>query len=169
MAIKEALGKFGSRFAFEFFLETIHDTIIQGLKKYLVSIRAEDIPGMVEKGQFPPIDSLNFGAVSSNLEHLEKISLLRLMEFIVEARPDLASAIQDKGEAGAIYMVKLRQRILQRMKQAEFKPEENVVLAVCDQCGKKFPIKRDEISSITKCPFCEAGAKETKEPPAQEE
>lgn len=169
MAIKESLGKFGSRFAFEFFLETMHDAIIQGFKKYLSSITVEDIPAMVRKGRFPPLEHLDLSALGDNGEHIEKISLLRLMEFIAEARPDLAMAIQEMGDAGAEYMAKLRLHILGLLKHAEFKPEENVVLAHCDKCGKKWPVKKDEASSITKCPFCGTGEDEPKEPPAEEE
>ncbi|MDD4984467.1 MAG: hypothetical protein PHQ43_01560 [Dehalococcoidales bacterium] len=173
MAIKKSLGKFGSRFAFEFFLETMHDSIIQGLKKYLSSINAGDIPTMVRKGQFPPLAHLDFSVIGDNIEHIEKISLVRLVEFIAEARSDLAAAIQDMGPAGAEYMVKLRTHILDKIRQSavakEFKPEKDMVFAHCDECGKKWPVPRQAASSITKCPFCGAGEKEEKEPPVEEE
>ena len=73
MAIKESLKKYGSRFAFEFFLEMIHDNIIQGLKDYLESFKPEDVPAMVREKRIPPLDGINFGAVEDNAEHLEKI------------------------------------------------------------------------------------------------
>ncbi len=169
MAIKESLGKFGSRFAFEFLVEIMRDAIIQGLKKYLRSITAEDIPAMVREEKFPPLEHLDFSGVGDSIEHIKKISLLRLMEFIAEARPDLAMALQNMGDAGAEYLVKLRLHILQRIEHAEFKPEENVVLAHCDKCGKKWPVKEDEASSITKCPFCGDGEGGPKELPAENE
>ena len=173
MAIKKSLGKFGSRFAFEFFLETMHDSIIQGLKKYLSSISVRNFPAMVHEGKFPPLARLDFSALGESIEHIEKISLLRLVEFIAEARPDLATAIQDLGPAGAEYLVKLRAHILDRIRQSaaakEFKPEKDMVFAHCDECGKKWPVPKDKASSITKCPFCGTGGKEEKEPPAEEE
>lgn len=174
MAIKKSLGKFGSRFAFEFFLETMHDSMIQGLKKYLSPIKAEDIPAMIREGSFPPMENLDLSAVGDNVEHIEKISLLRLVEFIAEARPDLVTAIQDMGDAGAEYLVKLRLHILNRIKHAEFKPEEAMVMAQCDVCGKKWPVPKEKASSIKECPFCHAGGeekqeKQEREPPPEEE
>jgi len=168
--VPRQLGKFGSRSAFEFFLETMHEPIIQGLRKYLSGIRAEDIPTMVRAGKFPAIEHLNLSAVGDNIEHIEKISLVRLVEFIAEARPDLVAAIQDMGEPGAEYLAKLRQHILGRVKSSEFKKEEDTVLAHCDECGKKWPVKKAEAASIRKCPFCGAGdEEEKKEAPSEEE
>jgi len=167
--VPRQLGKFGSRFAFEFFLETMHEPIIQGLRKYLSGIRAEDIPTMVRAGKFPAIEHLNLSAVGDNIEHIEKISLVRLVEFIAEARPDLVAAIQDIGESGADYLVKLRQHILVRIKGSEFKKEDDMVLAHCDKCGKKWPVKKAEAASIRECPFCGTGEEEKKESPPEEE
>ena len=172
MTIKKSLGKFGSRFAFEFFLETMHDSMIQGLSKYLSSIKVEDIPSMVSKGQFPDTEHLDFTVASENIEHIEKISLVRLMEFIAEACPDLAKAIQSQGGAGVEYMVKLRAHLLNNLRQPaggkEFKAKEDTVLAHCDRCGNKWPVKREEAASISKCPFCGDG-EEKKEHPGEEE
>ena len=173
MAIKESLGKFGSRFAFEFFLETMHEPIIKGLAKYLSSISTQDISIMVREGKFPPLAHLDFSALGDNIEHIEKISLLRLVEFIAEARPDLATAIQDMGPAGAEYLVKLRAHLLEKIRQSaaakEFKPEKDMVFAHCDKCGKKWPVSKEEAQSITKCPFCGAEGKEEKKPRAGKE
>jgi len=173
MTIKRTLGKFGSRFAFEFFLETMHDQIIQGFKKYLSDIRVEDIPAMVRKSQFPHFKHLDFSAVEDNKEHIRKISLVRLVEFIFEARPDLAKAIQDTGKAGAEYMVKLRVHLIDKIGQPaggkEFKPQEDMAMAHCDECNNKWPVKKDEATSIRKCPFCGAGEDEPKKPPSEDE
>jgi len=173
MAIKKSLAKFGSRFAFEFFLETMHDSVIEGLRKYLSSISAEDISAMVRKSQFPPFEKLDFSAIGDNVQHIEKISLVRFMEFIVEARPDLATAIQNMGNAGAEYMAKLRAHLLNKLRQPaggkEFKPKEDTVLAHCDECDKKWPVKREEVGALTECPFCGAGGDKEKELPPEDE
>ncbi|GAJ23930.1 unnamed protein product, partial [marine sediment metagenome] len=87
--------------------------------KYLAKIQPEDIPEMVRKSRFPPLEKVDFAAVSDNAEHFEKISLVRLMEFLAEARPDLAAAIQDRGMPGAKYIAKLRLHLLNQIKHPE--------------------------------------------------
>ncbi len=158
--VPKQLARFGSRFAFEFFLETMHDSIIKGLKRYLSGISAEDIPGMVRSERFPSLAHLDLSEVGDNVAHIEKISLLRLVEFIAEARPDLVAAIQEQGESGVGYMVKLRQHILDRIKQIEFKPEQDMVLASCDKCGKQWLVPKDKAADIRECPFCGTGGDE---------
>jgi len=159
---KKRLGKFGSRFAFEFFIEAMHDPIVKGLRKYLTEIQPDDIPGMVRKSRFPPLEKLDLTAVSDNAEHFEKISLVRLMEFVAEARPDLAAAIQDRGMPGAKYLAKLRLHLIELVKHPEkalakstdYKSEEKMKLATCDNCHKSWPVPEAEASSIEECPFC---------------
>lgn len=166
--MKRRLGKFGSRFAFEFFIETMHDQIVKGLRKYLAEIQPDDIPGMVSEGRFPPLEKLDLTAVSDNAEHFEKISLVRLMEFIAEARPDLAAAIQDRGMPGAKYIAKLRLRLIELVKHpekalaksSEYEAKEEMALATCDKCGKSWTVPKDKASSIEECPFCHAGKDE---------
>lgn len=167
--MKRRLGKFGGRFAFEFFIETMHGQIVKGLRKYLAGIQPDDIPGMVSEGRFPPLEKVDFSAVSDNAEHFEKISLVRLMEFVAEARPDLATAIQDRGMPGARYIAKLRLHLLDQLKHpekalaksTEYQPKGEMKLATCDKCGKSFPIPEAEASSIVECPFCHAGNEES--------
>lgn len=162
MAVKKRLGKFGSRFAFEFFLEVIHDQIVEELRKFLSSIQPEDIPGMARKSRFPPLEHLDFSSLTDNVEHLESIDEVRLMEFIAEARPDLATTIQDMGMPGAKYIVKLRQQLLNLVKHPEkalakstdYKPAEEMVQASCDNCGFSFPVPKDKAASLDKCPNC---------------
>lgn len=160
--MKQRLGKFGSRFAFEFFLETMHDAMVSGLKKYLASIQPGDIPKMVRKGCFPPLERLDFSAVSDNSEYIEKITLVRLMEYLAEARPDLAMTIQDMGMPGACYLARLRLHLLDLIKHpekslaksTEYQSQAKMKLATCDKCGKSWPVPEDKASSLDKCPFC---------------
>ena len=168
MAVKKRLSKFGSRFAFEFFVEMMHEQIVKALRKYLRGLEPKDIPAMVSEGRFPPLDKLDFTAVSDNAEHFEKISLVRLMEFIAEARPDLATTIQDMGMPGAEYLAKLRLHLIELVKHPEkdlakstdYKSEEKMKLATCDNCGQSWPVPEAEASSIKDCPFCHAGKDE---------
>ena len=160
--LKKRLGKFGSRLAFEFFIETMHDQIVEGLKKYLVRIQPDDIPGMVSEVRFPPLEKLDLSAVSDNAEHFEKISLVRLVEFIAEARPDLAAAIQNMGMPGAEYLAKLRLHLIELVKHpekalaksTEYEAKGEMKLATCDNCHKSWPVPEAEASSIKECPFC---------------
>ena len=162
MAVKKRLGKFGGRFAFEFFVEMMHERIVKALHKYLRGIEPKDIPAMVSEGRFPSLEKLDLTMVSDNAENFEKISLVRLMEFIAEARPDLATAIQDMGMPGAEYLAKLRLHLIELVKHPEkplakstdYKSEEKMKRATCDNCGKSWPVPEAEASSIDKCPFC---------------
>ncbi|GAI57090.1 unnamed protein product [marine sediment metagenome] len=51
MAVKKRLGKFGSRFAFEFFVEMMHERIVEALHKYLRGLGPKDITSMVSEGR----------------------------------------------------------------------------------------------------------------------
>jgi len=159
--VKQRFGKFGSRFAFEFFLETMHVAMIKGFRKYLSSLQPENIRAMVRENRFP-LEPPDLSMVSDNPEHLEKISEVRLMEYIAEARPDLATAIQDMGMPGAEYIAKLRVHLLNTIKHpekplaesTEYELKEKMKLATCDKCGKSWPVPEDEATSIKECPFC---------------
>jgi len=159
--VKQRLGKFGSTLAFEFYLKTIHAAMIEGIRKYLTSIKPEDIPAMIRENRFPPLEHLDLSAVSDNSEHLERITPNRLIDFIAEARPDLIIAIQDMGNQGGKYMLKLHLHLLDLMKHPEkamgkstdYAPKKEMVQATCDQCGKSWPVPKDS-PSIDKCPFC---------------
>jgi len=162
VAIKKRLVKAGGSFAFWFFVEVMHDAIIKKLRDYLAPIKPEDIPRMVRKGEFPPLEGLDFSAVGDNVEHLERIPLVTLVEYLAEARPDLVKAIQDMDKRGAEYLAKLRLHVLKLVKHpekplaelTEYKVKEEMVKATCDNCGKSFPIPKAEASSIDICPFC---------------
>ena len=163
--VKKRVKKGGARFLFEYVLEWYHDDIIKGLRKYMASIKPEDIPTAVKETHFPSLEKFDFGAVADQAEHLESINELRLMEFIAEARPDLATAIQEQGDDGAMYIAKLRQHLLHLVKHPEkavgqstdYKPEAEMAKATCDKCGKSWVIPKAEASQYDKCPFCGAG------------
>jgi len=172
MPVKKRLRKLGSRWAFEFFIETMRGQIVKGLRKYLTGIQPGDIPGMVREGRFPSLEKLDLTAVSDNAEHFEKISLVRLMGFVAEARPDLAAAIQDMDMPGADYLAKLRLHLIELVKHpekalaksTEYEPKEKMKLATCDSCGKSWPVPEAEASSIKECPFCHHKQGEEVEP-----
>lgn len=168
----KALKKAGGRFAFEFFLEVWHDELINIFRKYLEPMSPEDIPSAIRKKKFPVFSPSDFAKIHDFSEHLEKITVIRLMEFIAEARPDLAKAIQDHGMAGAKYMVLMREHLLDLVKHPEKAmalssghktKEEDIVQATCDACGQSFPVAREDFDKIDKCPFCGSPAKDESE------
>lgn len=159
--VRKRLTKIGSRFAFEFYLGVMHEQILSALRGYLASTKPEDIRRMVKKGEFPRL-SVDASLLGDNVEDLQRVSAVRLMEYLAEARPDLAQAIQDMGAKGADYMAKLRLHLLELVahpekplaESTEYETKQDMVLATCDKCGKRFPVPREEAHSIDKCPFC---------------
>lgn len=165
--IRQKLGEFGSRFAFEFYVEFMHDKIIEGLRGYLAPLRPEDVRRMVRKNELPPLDLSGF-SLDDNDKYLEKISAVGVLEYLAEARPDLAQVIQDMGPRGAQYVAKLRLHLLELVshpekslaESTEYTTKQDMVKATCDKCGKSWPVPKDEASSIKECPFCQAGLDE---------
>lgn len=161
--VMESLKKIGGRFAFEFFLEEWKPSLVEALRKWLRAYSADDVRKMVAKGRYPNTSKLDFSALADYHQYIEKIPIERLVEdFIAPARPDLFEAIQEMGMPGAKWLVKLRLRLLDKVKQL-VKPEEaavlkeDMVMAKCDDCGKSWPVSRDEFSKIETCPFCGHG------------
>jgi len=160
--VKKRLGKFASKLLFEWTIEMMHDTIIAGLKKFLSSIQTEDVSKMVRECRFPPVEHLDFSMLSDNVEYLERITELRLMEIVAEARPDIAKVIMEMGMPGAEYIAKLRLHLIGQVKHPEkalsestdYESQTNMVKATCDKCHKSWPVPKDKASSIDKCPFC---------------
>lgn len=159
--MKNGLKNFGSRFAFELFLEMNKKALLDGFKEYLKNIQPADIASMIDNGKLPPMEGLDFSVVGDNIKHIEKIKLIRFIEFINEARPDLSKVIQSKGQAGVDYLVKLREHVIKKAKGDDFKPESNMILVTCDSCQKSWPVKKEEVATITVCPFCNTPANET--------
>jgi len=161
--VSQRVKRFASRYAFEFFLEVMHDSIIEGFKKYLSPINPEDVRRMVREGTFPPTENVDFSAVTDHADFLEGIGELRLMEdFLAKARPDLAKAIIDMDAAGAEWVVKLRQHLLEKVrhpeaelaKSTDYVPKKDTVLLTCDKCKKQWPVAKDQAAAVKECPFC---------------
>lgn len=151
----QQLKKVGSRFAFEFFLEVWKERFVEMLRKWLSSVTVEDMQKMVKRGKFPDTEGLNFGAVQEYLEYVEKMSANRLFEeYLAPARPDLAQAIQEMGMSGAQWLVKLREHLLDQIRQVTKPVKKDMVQATCDSCRKSWPVPREEFDKIESCPFC---------------
>lgn len=160
--VKKQLKNLGSRFAFEFALEMFHDDIIKALRASMEGMQPADIPAMVVEMRFPMLDHVDFSMATDNIEHLEGLSAIRMMELVAEARPDLAEAVQAMDMAGAEYVVRLRQHLLDRVKHpelamsksTEYSAPSNMARASCDQCGKSWTVPKSEAPQACVCPFC---------------
>ncbi len=147
---------------FELALEYAHDDIVKGLTEYLAGYTLEQLKQMVKEGKFPALPVEGFDTASRYAGYLENISAIRLMDTVLEARPDVAEAIVSMGEEGAEYIVKLRTHLLDMVRHPEKALTQSgpvikrtdLVKAVCDSCGKSWPVARAEASKITVCPFC---------------
>ena len=164
--VMHSLKKVGSRFAFEYFLEVWKPKVVEALRKWLARYTVEDITKMVSRGRFPDTSKLDLSALTDYAEHLEKISIERLVEdFLAPARPDLIQALQEMGMPGAKWLVKLRLHLIDKIKRGEKPteaslPKEDIVIATCDACAKSWPVPRAEFDSIKECPFCGHGKDE---------
>lgn len=172
--VLERFKKVGSRWAFEMFLEVFYDDIIEGFRKFLAGYTPEDIPRMVQNNEYPYIDPNYFEFVRGNEKYLEKIRADRLGEALARARPDLAEALVGIGEAGGIYIHKLRAHLLKIITHPEKAHEQGdtlpkaplrkMKLLTCDSCNQSWPVPENEAASVTKCPFCGVGRDEPAPP-----
>jgi|GEM_PF-2515618 len=171
--IKEEFKKIGSRFMFEFFLEVFHDRLIEGFREFLAGYTPERIKEMVRDGEFPYIPPDTLVSVKGYEQYLERIKPERFADALQEARPDLAQALEEMGVEGGLYVIKFCDHYLNLIahpEKAEPKlvegPAKDMMEAVCDQCGKSWPVVREEFLNIKKCPFCHDNPSNT--PPESE-
>jgi hypothetical protein len=161
----EHAKKFANRFIFELYLVNAHNEIIEGLQKWLLPFTTDDIRKMIETETYPPLQPAEFAAATPYAEFLEHIDEQRLLEAIAEARPDIMKVIEEMGYQGVLYILKLRAYMLECVKdpsKAQASPapalqEEELVKAVCEECGRSWPVKKEEFAKITVCPFCGKG------------
>lgn len=166
----EKFKKVGSRWAFEMYIEVFYNGIIAGFRDFLRGYTPEDIPRMVKNGEYPYINPSYFESVRGYEKYLEKISADRLGEALAIARPDLAEALVATGEAGGIYIHKLRTHIFKAIAHPEKAHEQGdtlpkaplrkMKLLTCDNCHQSWPVPEDEAAEITECPFCHTGRDE---------
>lgn len=160
----------GSKFLFEMTLETMRPQMLEGFRKFLAPITPADIHDMVRLTRFPDTSKLDFSMVGENSEFIEGIDMERLIEFLIDARPDLVEAINQEGVAGGQYLIKLREHMISKVKAAAFKAEKNIKMAHCDVCDGRWPVDTSKGDIPTECPLCKAKAqkeKATAAPPKQ--
>jgi hypothetical protein len=152
-----------NEFVFDYFIEEFKPTIIKNFRDWLVPFTPDKIQQMVRNGEMPELDPEWFETISGYRKYLLKIRIQDMAEFIALARKDLMTAIMECGEDGHLWLLKLRVYLLEcvdhpeKLLKAEPEkpaPGDEMVNAVCDKCGKKWPVKKKDFASIKGCPYC---------------
>jgi len=154
----------GSEFAFHMAIEISKPDIVKGFREWLSGFTIQEFKEMILKGEMPPVSGDMFSNAAPYVKYMEGFSVFDLFEFVGEASPELFKMIQDMGAQGANYLVTLRQYLLDCCKHPEKAPAvvpdagkaPEMVSVTCDKCGKKFVVKKSEVATLEKCPFCEA-------------
>lgn len=162
--IKRKAKNFGTQWFFNMYVEMNRKQIVARIRKMMESIKTEDVVPNVEKGIYPPIPANLFSELTEYYDRIKEISPVTFAEFVAEARPDIYQQLEGMGEAGATYMANLRGNFLECVKNPEKAPvtaadlaakkKSDVVNAVCDKCGKSWPVVKAEFANIKECPFC---------------
>lgn len=169
--IKRKAKNFGTQWVFNMYVVMNRKQIVARIRKMMESIKTEDVVPNVEKGIYPPIPANLFSDLSEYYDRIKAIPLitedddkLSFAKFVAEARPDIHQQLEGMGEAGATYMANLRGNFLECVKNPEKAPvtaadltakkKSDMVNAVCDKCGKSWPVLKAEFSKIKECPFC---------------
>ena len=160
------IKQFASKFAFFAYLRINRENIIEGFRKWVEDYGLENMKETIKKGEFPPVAPDLFAQASGYMEYIEDISVDYLAELIAEALPEIAKYLISLGPDGGVYLVKLRMHFLELCRHPEKAPAVaavsnamDVVKVTCDKCQKSFPVKKNEVSKLEKCPFCGASAK----------
>ncbi len=163
---KSAGGRFLKGWVIESYLELNHDELVRKIAEALSHIKPEDVPNYVHGKKALPIPQEVFRNLKGFEDYMQKVNPKRLFEWIADASPPVAAALMDMGDEGVEYIIWCKQSIIDSVKtvpdskqeptekEPADTPKEDMVLAVCDECQKSWPVKRAEFSSITKCPFC---------------
>lgn len=156
----DRLKKVGGEFAFYTAVEFERPNIIKGLQKWMGAYKIQDFQKMLIEGQMPAIDPNLSSVVAPYAKYLVKFTAIDLMEAIGEASPAVFQLIQDNGETGAAYLIKLRKHLIDsctRPAQAAAGPE--MVKCTCETCQKTWLVEKSKVSEVVECPFCHEPAK----------
>ncbi len=161
------LQKFANKAAFYFYLRMQRDNIIMGFRKWVEDYGLEQMKETITKGEFPDIAPDLFSQAGEYIEYLETISDEYLVELLSEAAPDILQHIVSMGPSGGVYLIKLRLHFLDLCRHPDKAPvvdtplpsgDGEVVMIDCDQCKKKFPLKKADFPKLKSCPLCGAPA-----------
>jgi len=180
-----ALKKMGTGLMVELFIEYNKGDIIRSFQDYLRDMMPVDIKNLVEKNQPPPMPPDIFENAKGYDDLINKISVKRFYEFFIEARPDLAEALAETGDAGVAYLLSLKGYIVESVRAGaaaaapdgilaepptaalpeapvqETPPQAQVKYIVCEACHERWPCTPEQFERITVCPFCGKGKEES--------
>ena len=137
----------GNRFLFEMYLEYYTPQMVDALKIALARYTIDDVKRMVSSSQFPDISMVDFAALAPYYQHVEKVSLERMVEdLLYPARPDLIQAVLDLGMPGATWLARFRLNFLEKIKAAAAAaaaavpaPDETILPAPAPPPPEVFP------------------------------
>lgn len=163
------LKKFGKTLAFETYIEFYKDEILNYIRLLWAGITPQDISKMVAESIAPPIPKDSLEKLRGYEEFLEGITPQRLYEFINDARPDLALALAETGDAAVGYIISLKKYLMAQITaekegetaeeaveetQEENQPPVKLYSCTCDSCGKTLPVTKEAFEAMRVCPFC---------------
>ena len=174
-SLKGTVGETGKAIAVEMYLEMYHGEFINNFRKALMHIKVEDVPLYIYGKKPLPIPPNVWSYAKGFEKQIERIKIERILEWIAEARPEIAKAIMAEGSVGYLYLRELKKSIIQAVENAppltevqqqqmdqalgqkpEEKSTENIPMTevTCDACGYKFTIPTSEKHNIKECPSC---------------
>lgn len=168
--LKAAATSFGKDYLTELALEFYRDDIVTKIANFFRPYSANDILTHIQEANpINPPETL-FGWLKDYRAQLQKYSISdmaeRLLSWIGEARPDIASILIASGDEGAMWLVSeaklIRDTALSIQAPAKDESElakvkterKQYTRATCEKCGKLWLVTKEEAEQITRCPFC---------------
>lgn len=173
MSKGDELKAAGKQLFIDTYLEFYRGEVIANVKRAVAPFSPDDIREFVAEGKAPPLPPPAIKALSGYEDYLEALKPEELFEWLAEARPDLAETLMSLGDQGAEYIVRLRQFLVDSIRNPEEapvkQPESQMVELTCDACGAKWTLPRNLAEKVRMCPFCGVSREEEPEESGDEE
>jgi hypothetical protein len=168
--MKKRFAAAGNRFTFFLAVEYYKPQICQGIAKGLKNISSERFRGMVNRGEFFTIPPEILDQLSPWKKHVQYVKPQLVGEIFAGARPDLYQILEEMGTAGGVWIICLHKYLKELILGTpdvvvEQPAKKDMVLLECWKCHQKWPVERNQASTVDKCPFCGASADQY-QPPA---
>lgn len=165
--IGDDLKNTGTEFGFWMGVEVSRPLIIRELRTWLERYSDSDLRKMMQENKLPSVPPKLFAEATSYAKYVDKIEIVELLEeYLGPARPSIIHIMNEMGEKGTTYMLDLHKYLIECVKSPEKariglspKSEAEMVVITCNKCNQSFPVHRDKVTEIEKCPLCGASAK----------